>query len=189
MILQKLLKMNEKNKKQISKFLSLVLRHRPEYISLQLNESGWANINELIEKAITKNITFSSEELAEIVATNDKKRFAFNDDNSMIRANQGHSVKTIDLQLEAVKPPDFLYHGTVEKFLSSIKQTGLQKRSRQHVHLSEDLETATKVGSRRGEAIILIVKSQEMFESGFEFYCSENGVWLTENVPNEFIKF
>jgi putative RNA 2'-phosphotransferase len=181
--------MNEKHKKKISKFMSLVLRHRPEYISLTLNENGWANINELIEKARTKNIKFSFEELEEIVATNDKQRFAFNDNKSMIRANQGHSVKTIDLQLEAVKPPEFLYHGTVAKFIDSIKNTGLQKRSRQHVHLSEDLETATKVGSRRGEAIILVIKSHEMFEKEFEFYCSENGVWLTNNVPSKFIKF
>ena len=181
--------MNEKNKKNISKFLSLVLRHRPEYINLQLNENGWADVNELIEKARTKNINFSLVELEEVVATNDKKRFVFNDDKSMIRANQGHSVKTIDLQLEAVKPPDFLYHGTVEKFMNSIKNTGLQKRSRQHVHLSEDLETATKVGSRRGAPMILSVRTLEMYEKGFKFYLSENNVWLTEHVPSEFIEF
>jgi putative RNA 2'-phosphotransferase len=181
--------MNEKDKKRISKFLSLVLRHRPEYINLQLNENGWANVDELIQKAKTRTINFSIAELNEIVATNDKQRFAFNDDYTMIRANQGHSVKTIDLQLEAIKPPEFLYHGTVEKFLDSIKNTGLQKRSRQHVHLSQDLDTATKVGSRRGEAVILNIASGEMHDKGFKFYRSENKVWLTEHVPTEFIVF
>ncbi|MCK8480436.1 RNA 2'-phosphotransferase [Psychroserpens algicola] len=181
--------MTDKDKKHISKFLSLVLRHRPEYIGLPLNTNGWANVDELIEKSRTRHMNFSSEELAEVVATNDKQRFAFNDDKSMIRANQGHSVKTIDLQLEAIKPPEFLYHGTVEKFISSIQQSGLQKRSRQHVHLSEDLETATKVGSRRGEAIILKIDSGTMFKNGFTFYRSENNVWLTNHVPVEFIEF
>ena len=100
-----------------------------------------------------------------------------------------HSVKTIDLQLEAIKPPEFLYHGTVEKFLDSIKNTGLQKRSRQHVHLSQDLDTATKVGSRRGEAVIFNIASGEMHDKGFKFYRSENNVWLTEHVPTEFIVF
>ena len=142
--------MNEKDKKRISKFLSLVLRHRPEYIGLHLNENGWADVDELIAKSKTRNIDVLFNELEEIVVTNDKQRFAFNNDKSKIRANQGHSVKTIDLQLEAIEPPDFLYHGTVAKFLDSIKATGLQKRSRQHVHLSEDRATATKVGSRRG---------------------------------------
>lgn len=181
--------MNEKDKRRISKFLSLVLRHRPEYINLQLNENGWANVDELIEKAKSRKINFSIEQLNEIVATNDKQRFAFNDNHTMIRANQGHSVKTIDLRLEAVKPPEFLYHGTVAKFMDSIRNTGLQKRSRQHLHLSEERETATKVGSRRGEAIILIIASGEMYNKGFKFYRSENNVWLTDHVPTEFIEF
>ena len=181
--------MNEKDKKQISKFLSLVLRHRPEYINLELNENGWADVNAVIEKSKSKNMDFSYKELKEIIATNDKQRFAFNEDQTLIRANQGHSVKTIDLQLEAVKPPEFLYHGTVEKFIDSIRRTGLQKRSRQHVHLSENIETANKVGSRRGKAIILNIASGEMHKKGFEFYLSENGVWLTDHVPAEYIKF
>ena len=183
------IKMNEKDKKQISKFLSLVLRHRPEYIDLHLNENGWADVKVLIVKSKSKNMNFTCEELEEIVATNDKQRFAFNEDKTLIRANQGHSVKTIDLQLEAVKPPEFLYHGTVEKFIDSIRRTGLQKQSRQHVHLSENIETANKVGSRRGKAIILNIASGEMHKKGFEFYLSENGVWLTDHVPAEYIKF
>ena len=180
--------MNEKNKKQISRFLSLVLRHQPEYIDLHLDENGWADINELLEKAKKKQILFSIDELNDIVVTNDKQRFAFNGDKTAIRANQGHSVKTIDLQLETMQPPEFLYHGTVAKFLDSIKKTGLEKRSRQHVHLSESLETASKVGSRRGKAIILNVASGEMYKNGLDFYCSENGVWLTNHVPSGYIK-
>ncbi len=181
--------MNEKDKKRISKFLSLVLRHQPEYINLNLDQNGWADVLELQEKSKTKNIHFSIEELREIVETNDKKRFSFSKDASLIRANQGHSVKTIDLQLEAIKPPEVLYHGTVEKFIASIKATGLEKRNRQHVHLSADLETATKVGSRRGKPIILKIQAQKMHEEGFAFFLSANGVWLTDRVPKKFIEF
>ena len=181
--------MNEKDKKQISKFLSLVLRHQPDYIGLHLNENGWADVNELIEKSKLKNLNFSFEELEEIVVTNDKQRFAFNEDKSKIRANQGHSVKTVDLQLQAVQPPTLLYHGTVAKFMQSIRANGLQKRSRQHVHLSEDKDTATKVGSRRGIPVILKIRAIDMHQKGYEFYRSENNVWLTDNVPVEFINF
>ncbi|NRD19278.1 RNA 2'-phosphotransferase [Winogradskyella eckloniae] len=179
--------MNEQHKKRISKFLSLVLRHQPEHINLQLNENGWAKVDELIEKSKAKKRSFSKEELIEIVATNDKQRFAFNDNKSLIRANQGHSVKTVDLQLEPIKPPDVLWHGTVAKFMDSINTYGLLKQSRQHVHLSKDVETALKVGNRRGKALILNVASGKMHRDGFKFYCSENGVWLTETVPLEYI--
>lgn len=181
--------MNEKDKKRISKFLSLVLRHQPEYIDLNLNTNGWADIDELIQKSKSKKLHFTFEELEEIVETNDKQRFAFNDDKSQIRANQGHSVKSIDLQLEAIVPPELLYHGTVDRFLDSIRDLGLQKRSRQHVHLSEEIDTATKVGSRRGTPVILSIRSLDMHQQGFEFYCSENNVWLTDHVPAEFIEF
>ncbi|WP_422107243.1 RNA 2'-phosphotransferase [Winogradskyella sp.] len=181
--------MNETNKKRISKFLSLVLRHQPEHIGLNLDKNGWAKVNELIEKSKTKHILFSFPELEAIVVTNDKQRFAFNADKTKIRANQGHSLMTIDLQLEAIQPPEFLYHGTVAKFIDSIRTTGLEKRSRQHVHLSEDRDTATKVGSRRGLPIILSIKSLEMHNKGHEFYRSENNVWLTDHVPVAFIEF
>lgn len=181
--------MNEKHKKRISKFLSLVLRHQPEYIHLELDANGWAAVESLITKAKTKNMVFSVNELQDIVATNDKQRFAFNEDGTKIRANQGHSLKTVNLELSTVEPPSQLYHGTVAKFLTSIKTTGLQKRSRQHVHLSQDIETATKVGNRRGSAIILHIKSKEMFNNGYDFYQSQNGVWLTDHVPVEFIEF
>lgn len=180
--------MNEKETKKISKFLSLILRHNPEKINLVLDANGWANVEELIKKAY-KNVRFSMEDLEYIVATNNKKRFSFNDDKTKIRANQGHSLKNIDLELKNTTPPEFLYHGTVAKFMEAIHETGLQKMSRQHVHLSNDLETAIKVGSRRGKPIILSVRSGDMHKNGHEFYRSENGVWLTETVPVAFIDF
>lgn len=178
--------MTEKDKKQISKFLSLILRHQPEKIGLHLDENGWAKVSDILAKS---NLEFSYAELEEIVITNDKQRFSFNDDKTKIRANQGHSLKTIDLKLEAKIPPDFLFHGTVEKHVSSIKSLGLQKMKRQHVHLSKDKETAIKVGSRRGKPIIIVVKALEMYKEGYQFYLSENGVWLTDNVPTKFIEF
>lgn len=181
--------MNEKDKKRISKFLSLVLRHQPEYINIIINEKGWVNILELINNAKTKNFHFSKDELKEIVETNDKQRFAFNEDYTQIRANQGHSLVAVDLELEVTKPPGVLYHGTVGKFIDSIKNQGLKKRSRQHVHLSAEINTAVKVGSRRGKPIILTVDSDKMYKEGFEFFQSKNGVWLTNKVPFEFIDF
>ncbi len=181
--------MNEREIKSISKFLSLLLRHQPDLIGLKLDENGWADVAELIEKSKRKGKHFSIEILEEVVATNDKKRFSFNEDQTKIRANQGHSLKTIDLKLEAIQPPEYLYHGTVSKFMQSIKEKGLQKMSRQHVHLSQDLETATKVGSRRGVPTILTVRSGAMHVAGFEFYQSKNGVWLTDHIPAKFIEF
>ncbi|WP_431164973.1 RNA 2'-phosphotransferase [Tenacibaculum halocynthiae] len=181
--------MNEKNIKRISKFLSLLLRHQPEKIGLQLDSNGWATVEELLQKSRKHGVRFTIDELEGVVVNNDKKRFTFNDDKTKIRANQGHSLKTIDLELKPVQPPEFLYHGTVAKFMNAIHDKGLQKMSRQHVHLSTEIETAMKVGSRRGKPIILTVKSGEMQSEGYEFYLSENNVWLTDNVPSEFIVF
>lgn len=181
--------MNERETKRISKFLSLLLRHQPDLVGLQLDENGWAEVHELIQKSKKKGKDFTLEILEQVVATNDKKRFSFNEDKTKIRANQGHSLKNIDLQFEAIEPPEFLYHGTVPKFMQAIRSQGLQKMSRQHVHLSQDLETATKVGSRRGVPTILTIRSGAMFEEGFEFYKSANGVWLTDQVPVKFIEF
>jgi len=180
--------MNEKQKKTISKFLSLILRHRPETIGLRLDSNGWADVEELISKSEGHNQPFSKADLEEIVSTNDKQRFIFNESNTKIRANQGHSIE-VELNLQSQVPPELLYHGTVEKFLVSIKTEGLQKMSRQHVHLSKDIETAKKVGTRRGEPIILNVSSAAMFKDGYIFYLSENGVWLTDNVPPVYINF
>ncbi len=181
--------MNEKEIKRISKFLSLLLRHQPETIGLNLDQNGWADVEELIHKSKKRRMYFSSSDLEKVVEENDKQRFSFNQDKSKIRANQGHSIKNINLEFEAIEPPENLYHGTVEKFLESINTSGLQKISRQHVHLSEDLITATKVGRRRGKPIILVINSGLMFREGYEFYKSKNGVWLTDKVPSKFIQF
>lgn len=174
--------------KNTSKFLSLVLRHAPETIKLSLDSNGWASVEELLQQcnAFQKKLDF--ETLKHIVETNDKKRFAFNADMTKIRASQGHSI-TIDLDIKPVTPPTVLFHGTVEKFLEAIKNEGLKKMSRQHVHLSNDIETATKVASRRGKPIILTIEAETMLQEGYLFYCSENGVWLTDEVPPKYIKF
>lgn len=181
--------MEAKERKRISKYLSYVLRHHPELIDLALDKNGWANTQELIEKSASKNHILNIEILRDIVETNDKKRFSFNEDESLIRANQGHSIQHIDLEMEAQEPPVILYHGTVSKFLESIKEKGLVKGSRQHVHLSLDVETAKKVGSRRGVPLILKIEAQRMCLDGYEFYLSANGVWLTEHIPAKYIIF
>ncbi|MGH1518522.1 RNA 2'-phosphotransferase [Chryseobacterium sp. JK1] len=178
--------MNEIEKKKISKFLSLILRHQPEVIGLKLDENGWADVQELMEKSARKRMNFSTEELDEVVETNNKKRFAFNEEKTMIRASQGHSID-IDLALEALQPPDFLYHGTAEANISSILEKGIERRTRQHVHLSADKETATKVGMRHGKPIILTIRTGEMHEKGISFYRSANGVWLTDFVDSKYI--
>lgn len=178
--------MNEIEKKKISKFLSLILRHQPETIGLKLDENGWADVEELRAKSAQKRIYFTPEELDEVVETNNKKRFAFNEDKTQIRASQGHSIN-IDLSLEGVQPPDFLYHGTAEANISSILEKGIEKRTRQHVHLSADKETATKVGMRHGKPIILTIRTGKMFEEGILFYLSANGVWLTDFVDAKYI--
>ncbi len=178
--------MDKNHKKQVSKFLSLILRHKPETINLNLDKNGWAFVSDILSNTKLK---FSREELEEVVATNDKRRFVFDEFKTKIRANQGHSLKTVDLKLESISPPPLLYHGTVEKFIPKIKIHGLKKMSRQHVHLSNDKGTATKVGSRRGKPIILIIRALEMCNSGYAFFKSENGVWLTDNVPVKFIDF
>ena len=172
--------------KKISKYLSLLLRHQPEKIGLSLDNNGWASVAEILNHP---EINFIMVDLEEVVATNDKKRFSFNEDKTKIRANQGHSIKGIDLELEVKTPPAFLYHGTVAKFLSAIKKEGLQKMNRQHVHLSADRETAVKVGSRRGKPIILSIQSGAMHKEGYAFYLSANDVWLTDEVPSKFIVF
>lgn len=182
--------MNEKTAKNISKFLSLVLRHSPETIELKLDENGWADVDELILKCNKKGSQnqMTAERLDYVVENNDKKRFTFNEDKTKIRASQGHSI-SVELNLNEAEPSEFLYHGTVDKFLENIKKEGLQKMSRQHVHLSEDHETAIKVGSRRGAPQILTIRSGEMHQDGFKFYLSENNVWLTDEVPAKYIQF
>jgi putative RNA 2'-phosphotransferase len=180
--------MKQDNIYNTSKFLSLVLRHAPETIKLQLDKNGWADVDELIAQCNQFGKKLDFDLLEEVVETNDKKRFAFNEDLTKIRASQGHSID-VDLGLNPTQPIGFLYHGTVKEFIDSIKKDGLQKMSRQHLHLSKDLETAIKVGSRRGKPIILTIDAPKMAADGFLFYLSENNVWLTENVPAEYIEF
>lgn len=176
------------NIKRMSKMMSLILRHNPGAINATLDENGWLSVETLIKGMNTKGLKINREILDEVVANNDKKRFAFSDDKEKIRASQGHSVK-VDVELSEETPPEFLFHGTVDKFMSAIREGGLKKMSRQHVHLSKDRETAVNVGGRRGKPIILTVRTGEMHREGFKFYLSANKVWLTDNVPTEYIEF
>ena len=180
--------MNEKRHVRVSKFLSLVLRHRPEKIGIELDEAGWTDVETLVEKASSHGMTFGLEELRTVVAENDKKRFALSDDGRRIRASQGHSVD-VELEYEPREPPEILYHGTVERFLPSIREQGLIRGGRHHVHLSLDRVTATKVGQRRGRPVVIEVLAGEMHTRGLVFYVSANGVWLTDAVPPEFLRF
>lgn len=175
-----------KNIKNISKFMSLILRHDPGRVGIQLDSEGWVDVDILIKAMNNAGKSVDRKLIEEVVDTNDKKRFTFSEDTSMIRANQGHSVD-VDLKLEAQTPPEILYHGTATKNLDSIQASGLDKRNRQHVHLSSDKVTATKVGQRHGKVVILNVRSGDMHRAGHEFYLSKNGVWLTDKVPVEFI--
>lgn len=180
--------MENKARKKISKFLSLVLRHKPEVLELQLDGQGWASVEELLEKMNREPYSLSFDDLKEIVETNDKQRFIFSDDYQRIRANQGHSL-SVDLALEAKTPPGILYHGTAIKNLDSIKEKGLIKGQRHHVHLSADRETAKQVGGRHGKPVVLVVQAMNMYQAGMHFYQSENGVWLTDHVPAHLITF
>ncbi|MES1224137.1 MAG: RNA 2'-phosphotransferase [Bacteroidota bacterium] len=176
----------DKQLKHISKFISLVLRHQPEEIGLLLDDNGWASVEELIQKMNTKGISVDIEIIKTVVETNDKKRFAFNDDKTMIRASQGHSVE-IDLALTAAEPPEFLYHGTGEKNVESILRNGIRKMKRQHVHLSKDKTTAINVGSRHGKPVVLTIHAGEMYRNGILFYLSDNAVWLTDFIETKYI--
>ena len=170
-----------------SKFLSYVLRHRPDEIGLTLDAEGWASVAELIEKSKSAGTVLTKELIEEIVRANDKQRFALSDDGSRIRAHQGHSVK-VELNLPPREPPELLYHGTATRFLDAIRKEGLKAMSRQHVHLSPDEQTAHKVGQRHGKPVILTIKSGEMWRAGQLFFLSENGVWLTEKVETKYIE-
>lgn len=179
---------DEKTAKMTSKLLSLVLRHAPETIELHLDENGWAVVSTLIAQCNKYGNKLDAELLAYIVENNDKKRFAFNEDRTKIRASQGHSIE-VELNLQEAMPLPYLYHGTIADSLEGIKAEGLKKMNRRHVHLSSDKETAIKVGSRRGKPYILTIKSGEMFKDGFKFYLSANQVWLTDEVPAKYIEF
>ena len=169
-----------------SKFLSLLLRHKPQLVGLELDEHGWADVDELIRRVRRKR-PLDRATLEQIVATDDKQRYSFSADGKLIRANQGHSIP-VDVELAELEPPPILYHGTGEKFSSSIIAQGLLKMSRLYVHLSSDIDTATKVGRRHGKPKIFLVDSGKMFADGYKFFRSVNGVWLTEHVPAIYLK-
>lgn len=176
----------EKDRMHLSKFLSLVLRHRPQLIGLTLDAEGWADVQTLLQGCAAKGMACTLEQIQEIVATNPKQRFALSNDSQRIRANQGHSVD-VALALPPQQPPDVLYHGTVHPFLKSILAQGLQKRQRHHVHLSAEWATAEQVGSRRGKPVVLTVQAGRMWADGYLFYQSHNGVWLTDLVPPPYL--
>jgi putative RNA 2'-phosphotransferase len=173
---------------KISKFLSLVLRHKPEMIGLVLDEQGRASVEDLIRLAKEHGQAITRPVLERVVAENDKQRFALSADGNFIRASQGHSID-VDLGLAPAEPPEVLYHGTASRFLDSIRAAGLHAGGRQHVHLSLDVATATKVGQRHGRPVVLVIRAGDMSKAGHAFYRSANGVWLTERVPIAFIEF
>ena len=171
---------------EISKFIALILRHKPEVIGITLDEHGWAKVDELIE-GVNKTHHLTMELLEDIVRLDEKKRYSFNEDKTLIRANQGHSVP-VDVGLRQATPPTVLYHGTGEKFVASIDHMGLIPKTRLYVHLSSDYCTAVKVGSRHGKAVVYTVDTVSMVSDGCVFFVSENGVWLTESVPAKYLK-
>lgn len=179
--------MNSSRLVKISKYLSKHLRHQPDRIGIKLAPGGWVPVDELLAACAKNQFPISREELNEVVANNDKKRFSFDATGTLIRANQGHSVE-VDLQLEPVVPPDVLYHGTGHKAVESILQMGLSKMLRHHVHLSPDIAIAKAVGARHGKPVVFAVDAAAMYQAGYTFYCSENGVWLVDHVPLEYLQ-
>jgi len=173
---------------KVSKFLSLILRHNPEAIKLTLDKYGWAKTKDLLKQMNDHGTKISMEFLEEVVNTDNKQRYSFNENKTKIKANQGHSIK-IELNLEPKAPPELLFHGTASKSLDSIFKNGLSKQNRHHVHLSLDEPTAVSVGARHGKPVVLTINSKLMHDSGYKFYQSENRIWLTDNIPANFITF
>lgn len=171
---------------KISKYISLILRHKPEVIGMQLDTHGWADVNTLLA-GICKKYPIDFEILEEIVRTDNKQRYSFNEDKTKIRANQGHSIQ-VDVELSVTEPPETLYHGTAERFSASIEAKGLLPGSRLYVHLSPDTETAEKVGRRHGKPVIYLVNAGQMQKDGYTFFISANGIWLTKTVPAQYLK-
>lgn len=178
--------MNERSRTAASKFLSYVLRHEPGAIGIALDSGGWVDVHELLEACAKHGRPLSRAELDEVVAMDSKQRFAYAGDGKRIRANQGHST-AVDLEYEPAEPPGVLFHGTVRRLLPAIREKGLLRMQRHHVHLSPDEATARVVGGRRGKPVILRVDARRMHEAGHVFYHTPNGVWLTDTVPAAFI--
>jgi putative RNA 2'-phosphotransferase len=178
--------MDEKRLVRTSKMLSRILRHEPELVGITLDGSGWVGIDVLLAALAAKGRPVTRAELDHVVATNNKRRFGYSPDGLSIRANQGHTV-AVDLGLTATVPPHVLYHGTADRHLASIFREGLRPMARQDVHLSADTETATRVGARHGRPVVLTVNAAAMAAAGHEFRLSENGVWLTDAVPPQYL--
>lgn len=174
------------NIEKLSKFISLILRHKPEEIGITLDEHGWAKVEDLINGINRSGRKIDVDVLEGIVRTDNKQRYSFNEDKTKIRANQGHSVP-VTIEFKELEPPNVLYHGTAEKALNGIKYQGIKSMSRLYVHLSKDTETAIQVGKRHGECFVLAVDANRMYRNGIKFYLSENGVWLTEYVDPKYI--
>lgn len=172
---------------KVSKYLSMVLRHHPDAVGITLDEAGWVDVDVLIAACAAKGRRFSRAELDHVVANNNKRRFAYSEDGRRIRASQGHSV-AVELGLEPVEPPAVLYHGTAARTLPLILAEGLRPMSRQDVHLSADVETAVRVGSRHGRPVVLVVDARGLAAEGHVFRVSANGVWLTDRVPPEWLR-
>lgn len=174
--------MNDVN---LGKFISLILRHKPEVIGISIDKNGWANVEELLKGINKSGRKIDFDTLERIVNTNNKHRYSFNEDKTLIRANQGHSIN-VDVELKESIPPDILYHGTGLKYLDSIKENGIVSKNRLHVHLSKDIETAIDVGKRHGTPVVLEINTKQMVDDGIKFYISENGVWLTSNIDSKY---
>ena len=173
---------------KLSRFLSLILRHKPDAAGITLDSHGWADVNALIDGVNrTSHYTMDRSILEEIVRTDGKQRYSFSEDGTRIRANQGHSVQ-VDVELTETAPPEYLWHGTADRFAEAIQAEGLKPMSRLYVHLSADEETARKVGVRHGRLYMFRVRSGEMARQGCKFWLSANGVWLTKSVPPEFLE-
>lgn len=179
--------MDDKRRTKVSKYLSKHLRHEPERLGLTLAPGGWVSVDELLQACARHHFSVTREELEFVVGQCDKQRFALDSTRMLIRANQGHSVE-VDLQLEPRCPPALLYHGTARQHVEPIFRKGLLKRDRQHVHLSADLATATSVGARHGIPVVLEVDAARLNQDGHLFYCSDNGVWLTNHVPPAYLR-
>ena len=180
--------MTDKDIVRTSKFLSLILRHEPERVGLKLGDAGWVGVDELLQAVNRHGVALTLDQLKHIVATSEKKRYAFSDDGVRIRANQGHSVE-VDLQYPPQTPPEILYHGTATRFVDGIRQHGLQKMGRHDVHLSAETKVTLQVGGRYGKPVMLTIRAGDMHQEGFVFRCSANGVWLVDHVPPQFIQF
>jgi putative RNA 2'-phosphotransferase len=180
--------MNPGQSTRRSKFLSMVLRHKPEKAAVQLDESGWVSVSDLISGCSRAGHPLTRDQLEEIVQTNSKKRFEFSPDGNFIRASQGHSVE-VDLKYEPRIPPEVLYHGTAESVLDAIRTNGLWRMQRHHVHLSQDAKTALQVGMRHGKPVVLRIRAADMQREGHVFCLSTNGVWLVDHVPPQYIEF